>query len=394
MIYVEDPNHALPARDSGEGQEWFDIAPGQDPLAVADVLGRPVAIVRLGGRVPEQQEAPDLGFLYGCPPVRQVAPRPAVPPPARGDKTPAETGGRSARKDQVDEPAPRGPIDVPAASARLADGSPTARSVSTPPASARSSTWGRSCQDPINLSIGQPDFDVPETVRQAAIEAIQSRKNGYALTQGMPVLREKLQAQVDRQYGHDDREVFVTSGTSGGADAGHAGAGQSGRRGDRLRPVLRDVRRAGRRWSAARSCYVDTYPDFRIDLDRVADAITPRTKMILFNSPANPTGAVAERGGGPRPGRAGRQAERGAGERRDLPRLLLRPAVRLAGQVQPADAGDRRLQQELRHARLAAGLRPRPVGDHPGDDQAAAVQFRLRAAPVPMGGRRGAWTWT
>ena len=39
--------------------------------------------------------------------------------------------------------------------------------------------------------------------------------------------------------------------------------------------------------------YLDTYPDFRIDLDRVADAITPRTKAIIFNSPANPTGVVA-----------------------------------------------------------------------------------------------------
>ena len=46
--------------------------------------------------------------------------------------------------------------------------------------------------------------------------------------------------------------------------------------------------------------YVDTYPDFRIDLDRVAAAITPRTKAIIFNSPANPTGAVAERGRSPR----------------------------------------------------------------------------------------------
>ena len=41
---------------------------------------------------------------------------------------------------------------------------------------------------------------------------------------------------------------------------------------------------------------IDTYPDFRIDLDRVADAITPRTKLILLNSPANPTGAVAGAG--------------------------------------------------------------------------------------------------
>src|SRR5208337_4566706 len=75
---------------------------------------------------------------------------------------------------------------------------------------------GAKLANPINLSIGQPDFDVPEPVRRAAIEAIESRKNGYALTQGMPVLRDKLQSQIQQQYGHDDREVFVTSGTSGG----------------------------------------------------------------------------------------------------------------------------------------------------------------------------------
>ncbi len=75
---------------------------------------------------------------------------------------------------------------------------------------------GAKLPDPINLSIGQPDFDVPEQARAAAIEAIQGRKNGYALTQGVPLLQERLQAQVDRGYGHGDRHVFVTSGTSGG----------------------------------------------------------------------------------------------------------------------------------------------------------------------------------
>ena len=50
--------------------------------------------------------------------------------------------------------------------------------------------------DPINLSIGQPDFDVPEPVRQAAIEAIQSRKNGYALTPGHARAARKTAARV------------------------------------------------------------------------------------------------------------------------------------------------------------------------------------------------------
>jgi aspartate/methionine/tyrosine aminotransferase len=146
--------------------------------------------------------------------------------------------------------------------------------------------------NPINLSIGQPDFDVPEPVRQAAIDAIQSRKNGYALSQGMPVLREKLQARVAAQYGHDDREVFVTAGTSGGIMLAMLVLLNPGEEVIVFDPyfVMYDALAAV---AGARVVYVDTYPDFRIDLDRVAKAITPRTKMIVFNSPTNPTGAVA-----------------------------------------------------------------------------------------------------
>src|SRR4029077_10524706 len=71
-------------------------------------------------------------------------------------------------------------------------------------------------KDPINLSIGQPDFDVPEMARQAMIAAVSGRKNGYSQTQGIAPLLEKLQARIGTQYGHADRKVFITSGTSGG----------------------------------------------------------------------------------------------------------------------------------------------------------------------------------
>src|SRR5207248_3362088 len=71
-------------------------------------------------------------------------------------------------------------------------------------------------KDPINLSIGQPDFDVPEPIRRAAIDAIEHRKNGYSVTQGIAELREKLQRKVDAAYGHSDRKLVITSGTSGG----------------------------------------------------------------------------------------------------------------------------------------------------------------------------------
>jgi aspartate aminotransferase/aminotransferase len=151
---------------------------------------------------------------------------------------------------------------------------------------------GAKLKDPINLSIGQPDFDVPAPIRQAAINAIESRKNGYALTQGMPVLREKLQSQVGRQYGHDDREVFVTSGTSGGLMLALMVLLNPGDEVIVFDPyfVMYDSLSAV---IGGRVVYIDTYPDFRIDLDRVAAAITPRTKAIIFNSPANPTGVVA-----------------------------------------------------------------------------------------------------
>jgi aspartate/methionine/tyrosine aminotransferase len=151
---------------------------------------------------------------------------------------------------------------------------------------------GAKLAEPINLSIGQPDFDVPEPVRRAAVDAIQSRKNGYALSQGMPVLREKLQARIDKQYGHGDREVFVTSGTSGGLMLALLVLVNPGDEVIVFDPCfVMYTALAG--VAGGRVVPIDTYPDFRIDLDRVAAAITPRTKIILFNSPANPTGVVA-----------------------------------------------------------------------------------------------------
>ena len=151
---------------------------------------------------------------------------------------------------------------------------------------------GAKLAHPINLSIGQPDFDVPDEVRQAAIEAIQNGKNGYALTQGMPVLRDKLQAQIDRQYGHSDRQVFITSGTSGGLMLAMLALVNPGEEVIVFDPyfVMYDALASV---AGGKPVYVATYPDFRIDVERVAAAITPRTKAILFNSPANPTGMVA-----------------------------------------------------------------------------------------------------
>jgi aspartate/methionine/tyrosine aminotransferase len=148
-------------------------------------------------------------------------------------------------------------------------------------------------KDPINLSIGQPDFPVPDEIKRAACEAINADRNGYSQTQGIPDLRERLQADLQKEFGQDDRHVLVTSGTSGALVLAMLALVDPG---DEviifdpyfvMYPAL--VAMVG-----GKAVYVDTYPDFRIDLDKVAAAITPKTKLILFNSPANPTGVVAD----------------------------------------------------------------------------------------------------
>ena len=150
---------------------------------------------------------------------------------------------------------------------------------------------GRSLKDPVDLSIGQPHFDVPEPIKAAAHAAIDSGKNGYTVTQGIPQLRDKLREQILARLPHSDREVVVTSGTSGGLMLALCATINPG---DEV--ILFDpyfvayphlVTLAG-----GTPVLVDTYPDFNIDIDRLKAAITPRTKAILFSSPSNPTGGV------------------------------------------------------------------------------------------------------
>jgi len=147
-------------------------------------------------------------------------------------------------------------------------------------------------KDPINLSIGQPDFDVPDAVKDACVDAIQSGKNGYALTQGMPVLRDKLQSRIDQEYGHADRVPFVCSGTSGGLVLAMWSLVDPGDEVIIFDPYFVMYESLVRLVGGV-PVLIDTHPDFTIDLNQVSDAITPRTKMILLNSPANPTGVVA-----------------------------------------------------------------------------------------------------
>jgi aspartate aminotransferase/aminotransferase len=146
-------------------------------------------------------------------------------------------------------------------------------------------------RDPINLSIGQPHFDTPQPVKDALYEAVAAGRNAYSPTQGIAPLVDKLQRRVDAEYGHRDRRLFVSSGTSGGLMLALSALVNPGDEVLFFDPYFVMYKHLTT-LVGGRPVIVDTYPDFRIDLDRVRAAVTERTKVILCNSPANPTGTV------------------------------------------------------------------------------------------------------
>ena len=150
-------------------------------------------------------------------------------------------------------------------------------------------------KDPINLSIGQPDFDVPEPVRREAAAAIARGLNKYTQTQGMAELRQAVAAQLSQEFGWtDDRPVLITSGVSGALLLAFLTIINPGDEVIILDPYFvmysHLVNLAG-----GAPVRIATYPDFRPDPQRIAAAVTPRTRMLVVNSPCNPTGAVYSR---------------------------------------------------------------------------------------------------
>lgn len=153
---------------------------------------------------------------------------------------------------------------------------------------------GAKLKNPINLSIGQPDFDMPDTAKNSMIEAIRNGKNGYTPSQGIAPLREKLLSQVTRKCCNKDGSIFVTSGTSGGLLLFALSTIDPGDEVIILDPFFA-MYEAVVKMCDGIPVHVDTYPDLLVDVQKVADAITPKTKAIIFNSPINPTGIVTPR---------------------------------------------------------------------------------------------------
>ncbi|MEI6256582.1 MAG: aminotransferase class I/II-fold pyridoxal phosphate-dependent enzyme [Planctomycetota bacterium] len=147
-------------------------------------------------------------------------------------------------------------------------------------------------EDPINLSIGQPDFEMPHAAREAAKTAIDAGRNGYTPTQGIATLRERLEEQVNRDLGQPNRRLCVTSGSSGALLLALMALIDPGDEVIIFEPAF-VMYRPLVEFLGGRCVVIDTAPTFQIDLDQVAAAITPFTRVILLNTPANPTGVVA-----------------------------------------------------------------------------------------------------
>lgn len=151
-------------------------------------------------------------------------------------------------------------------------------------------------KNPINFSIGQPDFDVPEAVKQAAIDAIRAGRNGYTVTQGIPELRAAIAAKVSDETGwsvgpDSDCDVLITNGTSAGLLLAYMALADPG---DEI--VIPDPYFVSYPQVAAMvgatTRYCDTYPDFRMTAERIEPLLTGKTKFVVLNSPGNPSGVV------------------------------------------------------------------------------------------------------
>jgi len=156
---------------------------------------------------------------------------------------------------------------------------------------------GTKMQDPINLSIGQPDFPVSEAMKEAAIAAIRENKNGYTVTQGIPQLLAAVRQRLEHDFGagwsttNENLSAVITSGTSGGILLALMSLLDAGDEFISPDPYFVMYPQVGKLLSA--HCVLcDTYPDFRMTAARVEPLITERTKAVLLNSPSNPCGTV------------------------------------------------------------------------------------------------------
>jgi N-succinyldiaminopimelate aminotransferase len=150
----------------------------------------------------------------------------------------------------------------------------------------------------VNLGQGFPDTDGPAEVAEAAIAAIRAGRNQYPPGWGVPELRQAVAAHQKRFYGLDvdlAGEVVVTTGATEAIAAALLGLVDPGDEVVALEPFYDSYAACIAMAGGVRRPVTLRPPDFRLDVDALHAAVNDRTRLILLNSPHNPTGAVLSR---------------------------------------------------------------------------------------------------
>jgi len=147
----------------------------------------------------------------------------------------------------------------------------------------------------VNLSQGFPDFDTPPALIDRVFAHMQAGRNQYAPMQGVAMLRERIAAKVADLYGNPvdpDTEITITSGATEALFAAITAVVRPGDEVVVFEPAF-DAYVPVIRLSGGTPVYLSMKrPDYHIDRDEVSDAIGPNTRLIIINSPHNPTGTV------------------------------------------------------------------------------------------------------
>ncbi|MFN3652037.1 MAG: aminotransferase class I/II-fold pyridoxal phosphate-dependent enzyme [Armatimonadota bacterium] len=154
-------------------------------------------------------------------------------------------------------------------------------------------------EDVVSLGVGEPDFVTPWRIREAAIYSLERGHTQYTSNWGLLELRQEVARLLDRTYGVEYRpenEILITVGVSEALDL-----------------AMRAILNPGDEVIIPEPCYVSYRPtvslaggvpvpvpgvasdSFRVDVDAIERAVTPRTRAILLNYPSNPTGATLRR---------------------------------------------------------------------------------------------------
>jgi len=153
---------------------------------------------------------------------------------------------------------------------------------------------GRRVEGVLNLSGGDPDFDTPRHIKEAAVRALEEGWTHYPTTYGQPELKRAL-ADYHGRYGvdWDPSEVLVTAGSAQSLFVAMAGTLNPGEEVIQLEPYYMAYHGLIE-YLGAREVAVPLLEEegYRLDAEALKEAVTPRTKMIIICNPSNPSGTV------------------------------------------------------------------------------------------------------